>query len=214
MSVSGRHWVDGWTVSTVVTLLLSAQPPTRLSAQVSVQPSIGLRYTSTLVHDSIVAPFDVRPALAPAIALTVTAPLEQRWSAQASLDFATSTLERHDAAGATTGLGRVSTIALTVGVRRQLPTGLAAGANIGGLKYLPAQEAGIFRTGTGGVLAVGGVTLSYTPASAIAGRWRLGVEVHYDVHRFITPALRTEGFTSGRVVHRVALMLQAGRKVP
>src|SRR5439155_19421926 len=114
--------VTWWTVTTAAPFLLSATPPPRLSAQVSVQPSIGLRYASTLVHASIVAPFDVRPALGPAIALAIVAPLEQRWSAQASLDFATSTLERHDAAGATTGLGRVSTIALTVGVRRPLPT--------------------------------------------------------------------------------------------
>src|SRR6266508_1709918 len=63
-------------------LLLSASPPVRLSAlsdlsaQLSLQPSLGLRYTSALVHDSIVTTVDVRPALAPALALTAATPLE------------------------------------------------------------------------------------------------------------------------------------------
>src|SRR2546421_2912292 len=49
----------------VVGLVLAAGPPALLTAQVSIQPSIGLRYTTTIVHDSIVAPFDLRPALPP-----------------------------------------------------------------------------------------------------------------------------------------------------
>ena len=191
-------------------VLLSARPPVRLSAQLSVQPCVGLRYTSTLAHDFLVTPFDVRPALAPAIALTLAAPLQRRWTAQASLDFSTSELERHDADGTSADLGRLSVLALTVGLRRPLRGGFTVGAAVGGLKYLPAGETGIFRSGADGVFALAGAVASYTPSRAV-GRWQLGVEARYDVHRFITPALRSEGFTSARTVHRVALALRAAR---
>src|SRR2546428_11510469 len=86
-------------------VLLSARPPVRLSPQLSVQPCVGLRYTSTLVHDFIVTPFDVRPALAPAIALTLPPPRQPRWTAQASLDFSTRELERPDPPGTSPALG-------------------------------------------------------------------------------------------------------------
>jgi len=197
----------------VVGLVLAAGPPALLTAQVSIQPSIGLRYTTTVVHDSIVAPFDLRPAMAPALAITATSRTAGPWAAQATLDFSTSTLQRHDA-GATADLGRVSTLAVTVGVQRRLPAGLAAAARVDGLKYLPADDTGIFRSGTGGVLALAGAALSYAPPGAVAGPWRFGVEARYDVHRFLTPALRAEGFTSGRVVHRIALALEAGWGAP
>ena len=197
----------------VVGLVLAAAPPSPLTAQVTIQPSIGLRYSTTIVHDSIVAPFDLRPAMAPALAITATSRTAAPWAAQATFDFSTSSLQRHDA-GATADLGRVSTLAVTVGVQRRLPAGLAAAARVGGLKYLPADDTGIFRSGTGGVLALAGAALSYAPPGAVAGPWRFGVEARYDMHRFITPALRAEGFTSGRVVHRIALALEAGWGAP
>ena len=197
----------------LVALLLSVCPAVRLPAQLSVQPSVGLRYTSTLVHDFIVTPFDVRPALAPAIALTLAAPLQRRWTTQASLDFSTSELERHDADGTSAELGRLSVLALTVGLRRPLRGGCAVGADVGGLKYLPAGETGIFRSGAGGVLALAGAVVSYA-RPRVLGRWQLGIEARYDIHRFMTAALRSEGFTSARTVHRVALALHAARAAP
>src|SRR5439155_726293 len=157
----------------VVGLVLAAAPPSPLTAQVTIQPSIGLRYSTTIVHDSIVAPFDLRPAMAPALAITATSRTAAPWAAQATFDLSTSTLQRHDA-GATADLGRVSTLAVTVGVQRRLPAGLAAAARVGGLKYLPADDTGIFRSGTGGVLALAGAALSYAPPGAVAGPWRIG----------------------------------------
>ena len=198
-------------VAAIASGLLSAAGGLR--AQLSLHAALGARYSSALVHDSIVAPFDLRPALAPALAITATSRTAGPWAAQATFDLSTSTLQRHDA-GATADLGRVSTLAVTVGVQRRLPAGLAAAARVGGLKYLPADDTGIFRSGAGGVLALAGAALSYAPPGAVAGPWRFGVEARYDMHRFITPALRAEGFTSGRVVHRIALALEAGWGAP
>jgi hypothetical protein len=202
-------------------LLLSASPPVRLSAQLSLQPSLGLRYSSALVHDSIVTTVDVRPALAPALALTAATPLERGRerergrSAEAVIDFSTSGLDRHDGGGAAVGLGgTVATLSMQVGVRQPVMAGLSCRVSVGGLKYFPSERSGIFRSGAGGVFALAGAALSYAPPGARAGRWGFGVEARYDVHQFITPALRQQGFTSSRTVHRIALAVRAGRAAP
>lgn len=190
--------------------LLAVVPAFRhLAAQVSLHFSAGARYTSALVHDSIVTPFDVRPAIAPALAVTAATPLAGGWAAQATLDFSPSTLRRHDADGTTADLGRVSTLAFTVGLRRQLPAGITAGAGIGGLKYFPADETGIFRLGSGTVAGLGALSVAY-PLAPLA-RYRLAVQARYDLHRFLTPALRAEGFDTARPVHRITLAIRAGR---
>jgi hypothetical protein len=179
-----------------------------LPAQLAVSAALGARYTSTLVHDSIVTPFDVRPALAPALAVTAATPVGEPWTAQVTLDFSTSTLERHDPDGTTTGLGRVSALAFTVGLRRPLAAGFAAALGVGALKYLPANAAGIFRQGSGAMAGLGTITVEYAPAAG--ARYGLGVQARYDAHRFITPALQSEGFDSPRLVHRVTLAVRAG----
>lgn len=182
-------------------------PPYHLTAQVAVHVSAGVRYTSTLVHDSIVTPFVVRPALAPAVALTAAAPPTRGWSPEATLDFSWSTLERHDQNGTTVGLGTLSTLAFEVGLRRRLAAGLSGGIGVGGLKYLPADETGIFRSGGGAPYPLGMAAVSYAPA--FGAHWGLALEARYDLHGFITPALRDEGFNSRRAVHRIAVAVRA-----
>ncbi|HEU5261875.1 MAG TPA: hypothetical protein VFU41_10705 [Gemmatimonadales bacterium] len=203
----------GRAVGSCLALLLTVCPPDRLSAQVTLQPSLGFRYTSTLVHDSIVSAIAVRPALAPALALTAATPIKPGWSAEATVDFSWSHLARHEA-GATVELGGLSTLAVQFGFRRQLPAGLSGRFSVGGLKYLPSEQSGIFRAGAGGVFALGGAAVSYVPAALQAGPWAFGVEARYDVHQFITGALRSQGFTSSRTVHRVMLALSAARVGP
>ncbi len=199
---------DGRTGGRVVALaafLLTAGLPDRLSAQVSLALSAGVRYTTTLVHDSIVAPFDVRPARAPALALTVAAPPARGWSPEATLDVSWSTLERHDQDGTTVGLGTLATLAFEVGLRRWLVPGLSGSLAVGGLKYLPSEDSGIFRQGAGAPVAVGTAAVRYAPP--FGARHGLAALARYDYHRFITPALHSEGFASSRNVHRVTLAL-------
>ena len=168
---------------------------------------MGARYTSTLVHDVIVAPFDVRPALGPAVGIALSTPLHPGWAAQATVDFSTSDLQRHDAGGGTASLGRVSTVSFAVGLKRRVHAGVVAGATVGALKYLPGEDAGIFRQGGGSLAATGSLSVARTLPVA---RGRLAIEARYDAHGFTTPALRAEGFNTARVVHRVAVSLRAG----
>lgn len=162
--------------------------------------SVGARYTTTLVHDSIVEPVDAGLEVAPALALTIAAPPRKGWAPQLGVDVSSSDLVRHDAGGATTSLQRVTTLAFSVGVSHMLLTGLRGSASIGGLKYLPSEETGVFREGAGGIAALGAVCVAYG-----VRRWAL--EARYDVHAFSTPALRQEGFSSSQTVHRVTLGL-------
>jgi hypothetical protein len=184
-----------------------------LPGQLALEISAGVRYSSPLVHDSIVTPFDVRPALAPTVAVAVATPLARGWAAQVILDFSTSELMRHDADGSSAALGRVSTAAFTVGLERRLPAGFSARIGVGGLKYIPGDYSGIFRLGSGPIAGLGALALGH--ALPLGKRYGFAVEARYDVHPFMTQALRDEGFDSPRLVHRVALTIVGpGRGAP
>jgi hypothetical protein len=183
-----------------------------LDAQLSVRVAVGAQYSSALVHDSIVTPFTVQPALAPALALAVVAPLQHGWAVQAMLDGSSSQLERHDVSGATTDLGRVGAAAFTVGLRHRVRGRFAAAGAVGALKYFPSDEQGIFRSGSGPLAGLGMLTVDYQVTTGPGAGFAL--EARYDVHAFTTPALQQEGFTSSQLVHRVSLSLRAGTGRP
>ena len=200
--------MGGWTDGAVLTALLSAYPPIHLSAQVSFHVAAGVRYSSTLVHDSIVTPFDLRPALAPALLVSVRDELRPGWSADATLDVTPSGLRRHEGSGSSDA-GSFTAFAFTVGLRRHLAPGASARIGVGGLRYAAAQT-GVFREGSGGIFPLGTVAATYALPLPFARKRQLEVEAHYDVHQFTTPALRTEGFRESRPAHRVALVVRIG----
>lgn len=184
----------------------------RLSAQASLHVSVGARYTSTLVHDSIVTPLtggadlvDVRPDLSPTITGVVGFPLRNPWRLELLADLSTGQLRRHDLAGAAT-ITRVWTLGLSVGLRRTFKPWLEGRIAVGGLKYLPADRVGLFSAGTGGFIPYGSVAFDAVPEPL--ARRRLAIEAGADLHRFITPALRTTGFTDARVVYRISAGLR------
>ncbi len=172
-----------------------------LTAQTSIHATLGARYSSTLVHDSIVTPLDVRADLAPAFTGTVDLPLAGRWKLELLADLSSSPLRRHDRGGFTAPITRVWTLGVAVGLRRRLTSWLEGRGAIGGLKYFPAASVGVFSSGSGGVIPFG--SLAFDAAPEMLSRRRLAVEVGGDLHRFLTPALRNAGFTESRVVYRV-----------
>ncbi len=184
----------------------AAWAPVHLSAQVTVSAALGARYTSPLARDSIVTAFDVRAALAPAATVAAGLPLRAPWTAELALDFSSSGVARHDPDGTVAPITHLTTFALGVVLARSLPRGFIVRAGIGGLKYLPSERIGIFRDGTGGVAPFGQVALAWTPPVPLARR--LAIEARYDLHRFLTPALRNEGFTNSRTIHRVAVAVR------
>lgn len=181
--------------------ILLAVPRRTVAAQTSVYATLGARYTSTLVHDSIVTPLDVRPDIAPALTAAVDLPLTAPWKLEILADLATSTLRRHDAGGGTAPITRLWTLGVSVGLRRQLNPWLEGRAAVGGLKYLPAASIGLFSAGSG-LMPYGSIALDAAPA--VLAQRRLALEVAGDVHRFLTPALRNAGFTDARLVYRLS----------
>jgi hypothetical protein len=178
----------------------------RLAAQVSFHIAVGARYSTTLVHDSVVVPLDLRPDIAPALLVIVRQELKAGWSADATFDVTPSSLRRHERGGVFDA-GSFAAVAFTVGLRREIRWGLSARAGIGALKYVAAQR-GVFSEGSGGLFPLGTVAATFAPR--FGARRRLAFEARYDVHRFITPALRTAGFNDSRPVHRVALLVRLG----
>ena len=189
----------------MLAVLVTTYPPIRLSAQVEIQASLGARYTSTLVTDRIVTPFDVRPAIGPALAVSVVERTRGPWAPDVTLDLSWSGLQRHDSGRASQRINRVTALAFTVGLRRRLAPSLAGRVAVGGLKYLPGDETGIFRDGAG-IAALGSAAVDWT--LPFAARRRLGITAQYDLHRFITPALRSVGFVDSRLVHRLAFAVR------
>lgn len=193
------------TAARLAALALLAVWPSVVDAQVSFHVSVGARYTSTMVHDSIGVPVDVRPALAPALLVIVRQELGPGWSVDGTIDVTPSGLRRHEPGG-TFEAGAFTAIAFSVGLRRQIARGLSASAALGALKYA-AAERGLFREGSG-LFPIG--TLAATFAPSFGASRRLAVETRYDIHRFITAAMRTQGFRQSRPVHRVALLVRLG----
>ena len=186
-------------------MVLAVWPSGRLAAQVSVRASLGARFSTALVKDSIVAPIDLKPGLAPALQLSVRDQLRGPWTGDLTLDLSPAQLEREES-GTTSDAGSASAVAITLGLRRELHAGVAARLALGGLFYL-TDETGVFRQGNGGLFPLLALGASYAPS--FGAKHRLEVALNYDVHRFITPALQSVGFNAPRPAHRVALAVSA-----
>ena len=128
--------------------------------------------------------------------------LRHGWSAGAQLDLSWSALRR-DESGAIVALGTLTTISFLVSLERGIAPGLRAGAQVGGVRYLPSRDTGVFRRGSGGLHPIVGGRVRFAPPAARG----FALELRYDLHRFITQALRDDGFAEPRVVHRVALLV-------
>jgi hypothetical protein len=180
---------------------LAVWPTGRQAAQVSVRLSLGARYNTILVHDSIEVPINLKPTVAPALQLSVRNALPGPWAGEATLDVSPAKLKREES-GTATEVGSFTAIALTVGLRREMRAGVAARMGFGGLVYL-TDKSSVFQRGNGGVFPL--LALGTTYAPLFGARHRLELGLNYDLHRFITPALRTVGYARLRPVHRIAI---------
>ena len=200
---------DGRTALVVGCLLLAVGPSGHPAvAQVSVRLSLGARYATSLVKDSIVVPIDLRPTIAPALQLTVRDQLRGPWAVDGILDLTPAKLKREEG-GTTADAGSFTAIAFMVGLRREMHASVAVRFGFGGVVY-SAEQAGLFGRGSGGVhplISLGG---SYAPSFGARRRFEVGLT--YDLHRFMTPALRSTGFPRPRPVHRIALTV-SGRLI-
>jgi len=197
--------LGGWAVGILCLAGPTAYPPNRLAAQVSLQIAIGARYSTTLVKDSVVVPIELQPTLAPVVQFSVRDAFPGPWTGDATLDISHAGLDRRES-GSSVSAGSATNVALTLGLRRSLGHGVAARLGFGGLIY-SASAPGVFNNGNGGLMPLVSLTGAYAPP--IAASHGLEVSVQYDLHRFMTPALRSTGFNRPRPVHRIAIAVSA-----
>jgi len=170
-----------------------------------VRASLGARFSTALVKDSIVVPIHLKPGIAPALLLSVRDEFHGPYTGDLTIDLSPTTLKREES-GTSADAGSVTTVAFTLGLRRELHAGVAARLGVGGLMYM-TDNTGVFQQGEGGVFPLVALGASYAPS--FGAKHRLEVVLNYDVHRFMTPALRTTGFPNPRPVHRLALTASA-----
>jgi len=186
-------------------LASAAGPSGRLAGQLSLHASLGARYSTTLVKDSVVVPIELQPTLAPVVQLSVRDAFPGPWTGDLTLDISHAGLDRRES-GSSVSAGSATNVALTLGLRRSLGRGVAARLGFGGLIY-SASAPGVFNQGNGGLMPL--VSLAGVYAPPIAASHGLEVSVQYDLHRFMTPALRSIGFNRPRPVHRIAIAVSA-----
>jgi len=152
-----------------------------------------------------VVPVDIQPAIGPALTFAVSERTRGAWTPDATLDVTWAALQRHES-GTTSKVTSLTTLAFTVGVSHAIKPGLTGRVGAGALKYLPSENTGLFRDGSG-ITALGALSLDWVPAATTARG--IGLTLRYDVHGFTTPALHAEGFTSRQIVHRLSLGVSA-----
>jgi hypothetical protein len=187
----------------VVWSLVALWPTIPLQGQVVIHTAVAARYTSTLVHDSIVAPLDVRADIAPSLTAGAELPLTGPWRLDLLVDVSTSPVRRHLADGSSAPITRLWMLEVGIGLRRQLEPWLTGRLAVGALKYLPASSIGLFRDGVS-ITPYGALAFDIAPPPPHGAPRGLALEVAGDVHRFQTPALRNDGFVDPRLVYRLS----------
>ncbi|NIN13430.1 MAG: hypothetical protein GTN62_11350 [Gemmatimonadales bacterium] len=189
--------------------LIATALPTNARGQIFLELRGGAMLSSALVRDSIVEAFTVRPAVAPTIDLAVGTVLNEQYRLAVAVRWARSDLKR------STDGGNIPIIPLTawtgsVALRRRLSSWASAQGTIGAVKYAPAgtgRNATLFRDNAPLLPIVG---LGARIEHRISPRLVVGLDAAYDFHRFSTLALRAEGITGDRSVHRFSLGITLG----
>lgn len=178
--------------------------PLSVAAQVFGEIHVGALGSSILVRDSINQEITVGPEPAPTVALTAGSRLSDTWLVSAGLRWSRSDLSRHEADQTITVMP-LTVWTGSVALRRSLNTWASVAGTVGGIKYDPGApdvEGTLFQEGSP-LFPMAGV--SARVEYGLGTRWRVGLDVAYDFHRFTTPALREGGIGEHRSVHRIAV---------
>jgi len=127
----------------------------------------------------------------PTLQLGLRDELKGPWTGEYDARPSSSKLKRHES-GTDFDAGSVTAVALTLGLRRDLATNIAHGLGIGGSGLLGQRP----RCVSTGWRRDPASHLARDDLCAVLRGARHGIEfaLQYDVHRFLTPALRSVGF--------------------
>lgn len=179
-----------------------------LHAQVDYNVRLGVTWATTLIHDNVINPIEVRQKLAPTLVLGAALPIAPLYRAGLELALATSGYQSKEAGATTVDLGTVRTAAVTLGLDGPISRGLRWRAGSGLLRYWPTEDRGIFlRGGTTRFLAGAGIDYR----RPIMAQWDMMASLRYDFHRFTTAELNARGFSQSQGVQRITATIGLAR---
>ena len=190
---------------TALGLALTLTQP--LAAQGRYGLSLGGIWSSPIVTDHIFNDIDLQPALAPAVTLNASWPVSKKARLGAEASFATGHLDSKES-GQSVDIGTLRSLTVTGGVEAPLVDKLWGRLGGGFIKYLPAEEQGVFQDG-GPLRWVLGLGLDYR--WQWKPRWQWVAGLRYDFHRFTTDELVAQGFGGTQDVHRVMISIGIAR---
>jgi hypothetical protein len=174
-----------------------------VAAQATVHLAAGATVGTSIVHDQIVVGRDigVRPGVAPSLDAGVTVPTGggYRVGLDARIDHASM---QYSELGRTSDLGSYTTVSVVALVDGPLAHEARWQVGGGRISYRPADRTGIFAQGGASFwMFAAGASWSHPVRRGLS----VLITARYDLHQFITPALRHRDFQQSEGVNRLGL---------
>jgi hypothetical protein len=200
-----RRW---WTRAATGALLLLGAGASPARAQTEYFARLGAVGSSNLLRDRVVNEITVRPSIAPMVALGASLPLGPR-GYRMGLEGTLASGKFHSTeGGADTDLGTLRTATLQLQLQGPVVPDLRWTLGLGGIRYRPSDDRGIFLLGgTTRLLAGAGADYRHP----VLPRWDLVTALRFDFHRFITDQLKQRGFSQTQGVSRISLSVGLSR---
>ena len=190
--------------------LLAALPAAGVSvlqAQTDYYARLGATYATNLLRDVIFQEIHVRQSVAPTLFLGASLPITPVY--RAGLEAALTSAGYHSTDGSTrTDLGTLRTGSVLLNLEGPVWQRASWRAGVGLIRYLPADDSGIF-AGGGSTGFLAGAGLDYRPP--LSTRWEFMVSLRYDFHRFTTGGLTARGFSGHQGVQRISASVGIAR---
>jgi len=193
----------------LLALLCPAGAPS-LAAQTTYYARLGAVGASNLIRDVIVDEITVRQSIAPLLAVGAALPFSER-GYRVGIEATLASGKFHSSEnGSDTDLGTIRTGAIMLQLDGPLYRQFRWTAGLGGIKYWPKDQDGIFREG-GKLRLLAGAGVDYR--RPVMPKWDLMTSLRYDWHRFTTDELERRGFSQTQGVSRISLSVGLSRSV-
>ncbi|HYF39701.1 MAG TPA: hypothetical protein VD930_08445 [Gemmatimonadales bacterium] len=176
-------------------------------AQVDYYARVGLTGSTKLARDRLIQEIEVRPGLAPTLALGAAVPFAPNYRAGLEATLTTSGYEVREL-GTDSDLGTLRTIALVLGMDGPIVGRIGWRGGLGLIRYWPGEEEGLFLQGGSTRFLVGG-GIDVRPQ--VMRSWDLMLSLRYDFHRFSTDELESRRFTGSQGVQRISATIGLAR---
>ncbi len=191
----------------LIPALLLAAGPGAVHAQTDYYARLGVMGAGTLLRDVLATEVSVRQSIAPMVALGVAMPISPGYRAGVEVTAESGGFEAEQD-GTSTDLGTLRTASVLLGLDGPIWRQVRWRVGLGGLLYMPSEDAGIFLQG-GPIRFLAGAGADYR--RPVLPSWDLMVSARYDFHRFTTDELERRGFSNAQGVSRISLSVGLAR---